>query len=496
MKSVLKNYKTLPYLALLSGVCGLGYEILYARVLTFYFGDTFTVTMAVLVSVFLGLSIGAWWSRFLTRLLPGIEFLLGLYALLLGFIFKYWGFEFVLLWSDFQHINLFKVIVLMVIPSVLIGTAMPIFAHYLELVRQQMLISNFTKIYKFYNLGAVLGVIGLEFFVIRTFGVTAALWSMALVNFIITGFLLIQQPYNLKVRLSSTKKTAFWRTSWVWILAFGSLISGVFQVFYLRLSYHIWGPLHENFSVILVASLLGLVIGTTLVDRFKLRVKTLFLGAFVSLLLLLISLKALIYLWSGFNTLGSTSDFYLLIKSAHMIGGAGLFFIFIGGLIPAIARESKLLGIESQGRLLAVSSFSNGLGMLLFALFLYQTFTLLLVAQLMILGVLILFLLQNKWFWTYKVLFVFTAALAVFVSGFNWPANELQLGYKTIYNKEWLKSQVKNIDNIEYFKWKNQDTTIINLFNGDRLLVLNGYLSLVFGDKEKATVHETIVGAR
>ena len=58
----------LPLLLLVSGLCGISYEVLYGRLLGNIFGDQFLVSTAVLLTFMLGIGLGALhahklWSR-------------------------------------------------------------------------------------------------------------------------------------------------------------------------------------------------------------------------------------------------------------------------------------------------------------------------------------------------------------------------------------------------------------------------------------------------
>ncbi len=57
-------YRLLPFLAFLSGISGIAYEVLYARILTTYFGDIFYVTSILLTTFFIGMALGSNISRY------------------------------------------------------------------------------------------------------------------------------------------------------------------------------------------------------------------------------------------------------------------------------------------------------------------------------------------------------------------------------------------------------------------------------------------------
>src|SRR5262245_32031838 len=60
-------------LLLLSGFCGISYEILYARMMGNLIGDQFAVSASILLSFMLGIGIGALYAHHLWRFLWLVE---------------------------------------------------------------------------------------------------------------------------------------------------------------------------------------------------------------------------------------------------------------------------------------------------------------------------------------------------------------------------------------------------------------------------------------
>ena len=75
------NRAQLLALAFLSGVCGIAYELVYARLLTTYLGDMFHVAAAILATFLLGIAVGARVAHRFARFLWAIEIAIGGYAL-------------------------------------------------------------------------------------------------------------------------------------------------------------------------------------------------------------------------------------------------------------------------------------------------------------------------------------------------------------------------------------------------------------------------------
>ena len=70
----------LPILLLLSGFCGISYEVLYAKLLGNLLGDQFTISAAVLLTFMAGIALGSLYAYRFVRWLWAIEAGIGLYA--------------------------------------------------------------------------------------------------------------------------------------------------------------------------------------------------------------------------------------------------------------------------------------------------------------------------------------------------------------------------------------------------------------------------------
>jgi spermidine synthase len=72
-------------LSFASGMCGIAYQILCARLLTTYLGDAFFVSAAILATFLLGIAIGSLAAKRLLRWLWAIELGIGVYSMAVAF---------------------------------------------------------------------------------------------------------------------------------------------------------------------------------------------------------------------------------------------------------------------------------------------------------------------------------------------------------------------------------------------------------------------------
>lgn len=220
----------IPLLATLSGACGLAYEILYIRLFTNYFGDSFLVTGVTLCTVFLGIAFGAWVSSQFLRLLWIVEAFIGLYAFGAGWALSNWGFE-IAAWGGSPLLNAVKLGLLLGLPAFLIGTCVPLFAAYARFTTIDAA-SVFARVYGLYNLGAFLSVLAIEFALFRMLGLQQTLILIGCLNLSVAAALLVQGHHKLSG--NSTPPTARLSFHVVVALALASFASGVFQLLMLR----------------------------------------------------------------------------------------------------------------------------------------------------------------------------------------------------------------------------------------------------------------------
>ena len=138
-------------LALLSGCCGLAYEVLYVRALTAILGDMFYVHAALLSTFLIGIGLGSKLAHRWVRWLWIFAIVTGLYALALPAVIG---------WVSQQQLmaaitaspalTIICTIVFMAIPSLLIGFSIPLFSAYIKSISPDHL--AFQGIYKIYNI--------------------------------------------------------------------------------------------------------------------------------------------------------------------------------------------------------------------------------------------------------------------------------------------------------------------------------------------------------
>ena len=437
-------------LACLSGCCALAYEILYVRALTTVLGDMFYVHATLLSTFLIGIGIGAKVAHRWFRWLFLIEALTGLYALslpwLLGWFVSIPGRS---LLSSSPLLTILSTAGFLAVPSLLVGFSIPLFSGYLKGLSSGGL--AFQKIYVVYNLGAVLSVLSVEFLLIRHLGVTSSLAVIGGANLVIGAALLLagcvpRQPLKQVTRKFKRHK--------VIALALASLVSAIFQMFFLKLSYLVFEPHRENFAVAISVTLLGILIGACWAARTSARFGTLMallplvLGVIYSLYLPIVRLHA------STEHLVAQSD--LLILSHKFLFGC-LFalgpMIIFGAILPALMRSENDVTLES-GHLLFISSIANAGGYLAYVLvghpYLETSVLLLLIG----LTALLASLLATEFRWTLKHAILALLGLAALLNMVAaWDERELYLA-------QWLERLRPEYD-VEIFKSGAESATLL-----------------------------------
>jgi spermidine synthase len=350
----------LTILALSSGACALAYEILFSRALSTVMGDMFYVNATLLATFLVGLGLGAKCARRWTGSLPFFEILTGLYALVLPSMMKWLSTQPIMLGiSASPALTVFATIAFIALPAILIGFSLPLFSAFIKYRQIDSL--SFRGVYIAYNLGAVFSVLAVELVLVRLFGIRLSLALVGCLN-IVNGLVIIITRATPPEAPCAAPKAIPRRT--VLALALASFCSAIFQMFFLKLTYHFFYPQAENFAIGLSIILSGIFLGSWLASKVRIPFETyLIAGAFL-LGLIYVDYYPLLKLFKAFLPWSKNSAFCnLSFKLAFgCLFALGPMIVF-GALIPALMDTEKDVAGES-GYLLFVSSVANAAGYL------------------------------------------------------------------------------------------------------------------------------------
>lgn len=489
----------LIFLSFLSGVCGIAYEILYSRLLTTCFGDMFYVVAAILSSFLLALGIGSFSAEKWARHLWKIEILIGLAAVVLGTIFGFYSDEVIRNYLPETEGSALWIILsvsaVLGVPAFLIGFSVPLFSLYLEECMKEEQGENhpfhsFRQVYYYYNLGAVFCVLGVEFFLIRSFGIRGTVFGIALLNLLIG--ILLKTGYG-KVALSKKPERPVFspiKKEEV-MLFFVSVLSGIYQLLFLKMAETLFGPYHENFAIILAVGLFSLSFSASYVSSASRNFGGwLMAGSFLCLLSFIL-LHPIIYLWAWLN-----ETFSWTLKITTLIKIEVLFLIGIipltvfGGTVPALVKSDEK---ASPGRLLGISSFGNCAGYLLMVFVIHEHFSYLAIGFMIVFGLLAMGSFCVKSSISQKINFLSVFVLLSVVLILVWPKRLLYLCYEDFKTPEAIQKQETKYDSCQSLKKLGHHVSLLQEGN-QTCLVIDGYKSMYVAKGKKGNLRELLFG--
>jgi spermidine synthase len=456
----------------LSGFCGISYEVLYARLLAGVVGSHFTVNAAILVTFLLGIAIGTRGAHRFARHLYAIEWLIGAYAI--GFALALPGVDRLIFTSTLAQslgVQVAAVCLLLIVPSTCVGATLPLFS---ALLKPLVASRAFGLAYMVYNFGAALTALAIEFVLIRRYGIHATLIGIAGLNFL-AGALLFASRNSLAAAPEPPRPGPPCPPRILAALVAVSFGSAVFQLFMLKLVQFVYGPFNETFAMVLFVVLLGIALGSVASRLLRWSFATFALLAIVSLALLLVVEKPLLFLYAD-----SQQDFaawgLITLRICLVLLLAGPAAICFGAAIPALMNRESHVAHES-GLLLSVSSLANAAGFLAMVLFIHENFT---YGQTI---VLVAALLGLAWVLSCPGRPVVAAVGPLLVLGLIpllrhvWVEDLLYGSHTDFSDLATLQAKLAGARGGERFR-KHDEVLAVRDVDGDRIFNLNGYYSI------------------
>ena len=290
---------------LVSGSCGLIYEIVWMKMLTLVIGNTVFSITTVLASFMGGLALGSFLAG---RLIDKIKDLLKTYGLLEGAIGAYalllplllagteplFRFVYQNLDPSFYTLSLLRFLVsglILLVPTTLMGATLPVLSQYF-VDRQGRLGWNVGLVYGLNTCGAVMGSFAAGFLLIPMLGITWTILGAALLNLSIAGgaWMLAKKsapwepspdPGKFTGQKHKAKKHTWKRaepslpvssSAVVRVVMVGIGLSGlaamIYQIAWTRVLSLAIGSSVYAFSLIVTAFICGLALGSLLISKF------------------------------------------------------------------------------------------------------------------------------------------------------------------------------------------------------------------------------------
>jgi len=352
---------------LVSGFCGISYEVLYGRLLGNLAGDQFLVSALVLLTFLAGIGVGSLVAHRLWRHLWLIEGGIGVWAACM--VLAAPAFDSTLYAMGSARATTVGLGLLgLGPPALLIGCSIPLFSGYLQQLRGGR---PFAWVYALYNIGAATTALLIEFTLLRWLGLRFTVLCLAALNVALA--LALRAAYGELRRAGPppAHHLEFPRRDLV-ALAIAGVGSAMFQLTMVKVAECLFGPYRETFAIVLALSLAGIAAGSITAERLRLTLGT----------VLLCSLASLVWVMGG---LGLVAEQYAAARvglGAGDLATAGSKLIALGALmlpasmsfgatIPALMTQQKDVARDS-GRLLFVAAMGNSFGFLLMAFVLHR----------------------------------------------------------------------------------------------------------------------------
>ena len=334
------------FLVLLSGFCGISYEVLYARILSNFIGDQFLVSASILLTFMLGIGFGTLYAHRLWRWLWLVEGGIGVFgaafALGSGRV-EEWYYAASALSRDMGG-SMLVCFILLSAPAFLIGCSLPLFAGYLNRLGGGRV---FARAYMIYNFGAALTVLLIEFWLLRELGIRATVLAMAALNGFISLCLLLGFR-ELRVAPPAALEPFPVPRRHLLALAAASVGSAVFQLLMIKIAESFLGPFRETFAIVLALVLLGIATGSAITSRWRVNFGWLLFAGLLGLLWLVAG-----YGWvmSGYAAVHEAAVEHPFTAIGHRV----LALALLMGL-PAIAFPALFVPRHDRALVLGVGS--------------------------------------------------------------------------------------------------------------------------------------------
>ncbi len=394
-------YGIIAILFIVSGAAGLVYQIVWFKYLSLFLGNTTYAQTIVLATFMGGLAIGATlWGRKADRaarplaLYGLLEILIGIYCLLYPFLLSIFKSGFVSLVrsldlpSDGAAVLFLKLVVsilTLLFPTILMGGTLPVLVRFISHSIEESG-KNVATLYFVNSFGAVVGSVLGGFFLVPVSGLRATIYAAGIVNLIIgaTAFLLSRHKFDFPIETEAVRHEPLREFSNMQVsLAVGvagvsGLASMIYEVSWVRLLIPVLGSSTYSYTLMLIAFISGITIGSWIVSTIIHRLKNLMGALAFCQLAVGISMAAMLplygripyYFWHVGTILTRTEFTYPIYLAIQFLIGFAIMImptIFLGMSLPLAsriaARSVTVLG-RTVGNVFSVNTVGTVVGSL------------------------------------------------------------------------------------------------------------------------------------
>jgi spermidine synthase len=396
------TYSTIAVLFIISGATGLMYQIAWFKYLSLFLGNTTYAQTIVLATFMGGLAIGAsLWGRRVDAarsplmLYSGLEFFIGVYCILYPlFLFVIKSlFVSAVHWlnlpSDSASVLFLKLlasILTLLPPTIFMGGTLPVLVRFVSHSVEESG-KNVATLYFLNSFGAVVGSILGGFFFIPMVGLQATVTSAGIVNVLIAGvaFIISRKsagllPGEVTVQAEPAESSVPDRTIAlaVGVAGISGLAAMIYEVTWVRLLIPVLGSSTYSYTLMLVAFISGITIGSLIIGTRIGRLRNLvgalalcqiLIGISMALMLPLYGRIPYVFWLIGSMITRSDATYPIYLTMQFLIGFTIMIVptVFLGMSLPLasrIATRSVVVLGRSVGTVFSVNTLGTVIGSL------------------------------------------------------------------------------------------------------------------------------------
>ncbi|MFA7227500.1 MAG: fused MFS/spermidine synthase [Melioribacteraceae bacterium] len=403
-----QHLKTIVYLLfVVSGITGLIYQIVWFKFISLFLGNTTYAQMTVLATFLGGLAIGNHLFgkksdslKNPVKIYSLLELFIGTYCLfypllsgLLGNLFLSTAPELNTSSQNilFNGLRFLTAALLLFAPTAAMGGTLPILSRFfvdnLQNTRKEIAVLYFLN-----SFGAVVGVVFAGFVLIKEFGLNVTIYAAAVLNIIagMIGLLVSSSSKIIRqdeptssaedkeeiILPGADKKTV---RAAITVAGLSGMAALIYEMVWVRLLVHFFGSSTYAFSIMLMAFIGGIALGSLLISKnffkkfnyVKLLVSAQGIIAFSTMIILLLYERLPYFFWRASTLLSRSAESFGIFLGLEFITAFSILIIptlFMGMALPVAAEivssSNKKVGL-SVGRVFSVNTFGAVAGVIL-----------------------------------------------------------------------------------------------------------------------------------
>jgi predicted membrane-bound spermidine synthase len=462
----------------LAGLGGLSLQVLLYRWLSTLVGSSLPVQITLVGTYMLFLGFGSFYHKNIKLPLSLLLIILLLISILFGLTWP----SLPITLSPYFTNNSTKVgmvFLCVLLPAFLTGILVPrltfIFSQKVEKDKYSL---SFNRVNFYYHLGAASCLLLIEVIFIFLLGVSGCFYFSALA-FLLALFTLNKAhlPTADRIEESSAQLSEVF---------FISVSFGILHVIFYKSSLHLFGPFPQNYSALVSSSLLSLSFASFISERWHITQRK-YLKNIIPLLMfalvIFLTFARLLPYWNEL-WLNAGPDFVRFVKFITVVVFYAPLFMLLSLLIPSY----HVSGYKITGKLLGVNAFGNTVGYIL-TIFIFLSFFSFKYLLLISLLFLIIILYLNK-----KTSFTKLIPVVLFFPIFLYIPNKyFYFSYRFFESPKIFDNLSENITGIKSYVKLGGRVDIMEM-GKERMLVIDGYKSILLNPNQSFNPHEFLLG--